>query len=393
MDTDAGSSSGSSRLPSHADILRDLRELRRPGLPRLREAPPAALRWAAEHCGLCGAADDVPAGIEELLRQAVRRLGEGDDLGRAAAYSFGLVPGFRGAAAQDRRKRAAEVYGIAPETFRKAPEEKMLSQLAEAVLALCREPGAGRHQAAPHAAGAPGRPRAEPGPQRDDPAPPTSFTATVADAPVPFVLHVSPVDLLRDIDIVVSSENVYLEMSKTFMPTLSGSLRWAGGIRDAGGELVEDVLANELATWVRRHHRPGLPVRPGTVAPTSSGALASRGIRRIYHAAVAVPFGDRDGYSVAPGDIARAVRESFALARAEREEYDPPLSSICFPLMGAGRGRVPPAVSARWIGWAVHEELQRDPRWRVHMVIRNQATAAAVVDLGTPPGPPPAQPG
>jgi O-acetyl-ADP-ribose deacetylase (regulator of RNase III) len=367
------------RFPSHADILKELTELRRPGLVRLRDAPPPALRWAAESCEFCTGDDDVPSGIEELLREAVRRLGEEDDLGRAAAYSFGLVPGFRGAAAQDRRKRAAEVYGIAPETFRKTPEERVLKQLAEAVLALCRERDAGH---GPRTVPPLGRPRPEPRPQRDDPAPPEAFTTTVADAPVPFVMHVSPVDLLRDIDILVSSENVYLEMSKTFMPTLSGSLRWAGAIRDAAGELVEDVLANELAMWVRRHHRPGLQVRPGTVAPTSSGALATQGIRRIYHAAVAVPLGDRDGYSVAPGDIARAVRESFVLARAEREEFDPPLSSICFPLMGAGRGRVSPVVSARWIGWAVHEELQRDPRWTVHMVTRNRATAEAIADLG-----------
>ncbi|MEO3753747.1 macro domain-containing protein [Streptomyces sp. B6B3] len=363
-----------SRAPSHSDILSDLKGLRRPGLVRLRDAPPPALRRAAERCGLCAGDEDAPAGIEELLRQAVRQLGEEDDLGRAAAYTFGLVPGFRGAAAQDRRKRAAEVYGIAPETFRKAPEEKVLAQLAEAVLALCAT------RTAPRSSQSADRPRPESRPQWDDPSPPTAFTTTVADAPVPFVLHVSPVDLLRDIDILVSSENVYLEMSKTFMPTLSGSLRWAGAVRDSAGELVEDVLADELAAWVRQHHRPALPVRPGTVAPTSSGALAARGIRRVYHAAVAVPLGG--GYSVAPGDIARAVRESFALARAERDAFDPPLSSICFPLMGAGRGRVPPEVSARWIGWAVHEELQRDPRWTVHMVTRNRATAEAVADLG-----------
>ncbi|TDC74058.1 macro domain-containing protein [Streptomyces hainanensis] len=363
--------------PSHADILKDLRALRRPGLVHLRDAPPPALRWAAERRGLCAKDDEVPAGVEELLRQAVRRLGEDDDLGRAAAYTFGLVAGFRGAAAQDRRRRAAGVYGIAPETFRRGPEERVLKQLAEAVLALSREHGSGRGpRAAP-----------DPGPPRNAPAPPETFTTTVADAPVPFVLHVSPVELLRDIDILVSSENVYLEMSKTFIPTLSGSLRSAAAIRDAAGELVEDVLANELATWVRRHHRPGLQVRPGTVVPTSSGALAGQGVHRIYHAAVAVPLRDRDGYSVAPDDIARAVRESFALARAERDEFDPPLSSICFPLLGTGRGRVPPEVSARWIAWAVHEELQRDPRWTVHLVTRNRAAAEAVADLDLGAGP------
>lgn len=333
----------------------------------MRAVPLPGLRKSAVSCGFCAADsdDEAPAGVEELLRQAVRRLGEEGELGMAAAHSFGLVPGGRGAAAQDRRKRAAEVYGVSTETFRRKQEHEVMGQLAEAVLVLWRERT---------------RP-ATPGPARpgqDDRTPPFRIETMVADAPAPFVLHVCPVDLLRDIDIIVSSENVYLEMSKTFMPTLSGALRRAGAVRNAAGELVEDVVADELAAWVSRHGRPGLPVRPGTVAPTSAGALAAQGIRRIYHAAVAVPLGDRDGYEVAPGDIARAVRESFALARAERESFTPPLSSICFPLMGAGRGGVAPEVSASWIGWAVHEELIRDPDWTVHMVIKNGATAEAI---------------
>ncbi|WP_243744523.1 Appr-1-p processing protein [Streptomyces hainanensis] len=364
-----------------------MRSLRRPGLAGLRTVPLPALRRAALACGFCAGSDDVPAGVEALLRQAVQRLGERDTLGLAAARSFGLVPGGRGAAAQDRRKAAALVYGVSTETFRKRQEGQVLDQLAEAVLALCRESGrraAGR--VGDRAPASPASPAAARGPARarGDQAPPTRIETTLADAPAPFVLHVSPVDLLRNIDILVSSENVYLEMARTFGPTLSGALRRAGAVRDAAGQLVDDVLADELAAWVREHGRPGLPVRPGTVAATSSGAMRAHGIRRVYHAAVAVPFADRDGYEVAPGDIARAVREAFALARAEREAFDPPLSSICFPLMGAGRARLAPEVSASWIGWAVHEELLRDPDWTVHMVVKNRTTAEAIADLDPP---------
>jgi O-acetyl-ADP-ribose deacetylase (regulator of RNase III) len=382
-------------LPTHAELVADLRSLRRPGLPGLRRLSLPALRRCAAACGLCADADDaddVPEGVEGLLDRAVLRFGGQDALGRAAARSFGLAPApdLRGAAAQDRRKAAAQVYGVSTETFRKRQEAQVLDQLAQAVLGVCREYEGRPPAAGPSAGAASGPPRpaadGDSAPQRDDSASPFRITTTVADAPVPFVLHVSPVDLLRDIDILVSSENVYLEMSKTYGPTLSGALRRAGAIRNATGELVDDVLARELAAWVRRHGRPGLPVRPGTVAPTSPGALAAQGIRRIYHAAVAVPFADRDGYEVAPGDIARAVRESFALARAERDAYDPPLSSICFPLMGAGRGRVAPEISAGWIGWAVHEELARDPAWTVHLVIRNRATANAVTYSRARPG-------
>ncbi|WP_067226320.1 macro domain-containing protein [Streptomyces sp. NBRC 109706] len=368
-----------SDVPAHAELVDDLRALRRPGLAGLRSLPLPALRASAVACGLSTGPDDAPAGVEALLRQAARRLGDQDALGRAAARTYGLVPGYRGATAFDRRKAAAEVYRVSTETFRKRQESQVFDQLAEAVLALCREHGRRSAAGATPAAGPPARRPSES--QRDDAAPPFTVETTIADAPVPFVLHVSPVDLLRNVDIIVSSENVYLEMSKTFWPNVSAALRRACALRNASGEIVDDVLVRELSAWVRKFGRPGLPVRPGTVAATSSGAMAGQGVRRIYHAAVAVPMADREGYEVAPGDIARAVREAFALARAERAAFDPPLSSICFPLMGAGRGGVSAATSASWIGWAVHEELTRDPSWTVHLVVRNRATAESIAEL------------
>ncbi|RMI29220.1 macro domain-containing protein [Streptomyces triticirhizae] len=381
-------------LPAHAALVEDLRALRRPGLANVRVLGLPALRAAAETCGLSTGPDDAPAGIENLLRQAVRRLGDQDALGRAAARTYGLVPGLRGATAFERRRAAAEVAGVSTETFRRRQEVQVVNQTAEAVLVLCHEQvrrrnaGAGATSSPAGGTGGTGGAVVPPGPvtvamgdQRDDDAPPFTVETTVADAPTPFVLHVSPVDLLRDVDVIVSSENVYLEMSKTFWPTLSGTLRRACAVRDASGEIVDDVLVRELNAWVRRFGRPGLPVRPGTVAPTSSGAMAEQGVRRIYHAAVAVPLAGRDGYEVAPANIARAVREAFALARAERAAFDPPLRSICFPLMGSGRGGVSVGSSASWIGWAIHEELTRDPDWTVHLVVRNRATARAIADL------------
>ncbi|GDY50900.1 hypothetical protein SVIO_015230 [Streptomyces violaceusniger] len=64
--------------------------------------------------GFCDGSDDAPAGIEALLKEAVRRLGERDLLGQAAAHTFGLLPDRRGAPAHDRRKVAAAVYGVTP---------------------------------------------------------------------------------------------------------------------------------------------------------------------------------------------------------------------------------------------------------------------------------------
>ncbi len=378
-----------SNLPTYDQLLEELKSIRRPGLPDLRNIDRPALRAAAVAGGFCDGSDDAPAGIEALLKEAVRRLGERDLLGRAAAHTFGLLPDRRGAPAHDRRKTAAAVYGVTSERFRKHQEPQVLQQLAEAVLTILREPPALSGGQSPMGLGpGPGAGAQRPGGPsaagqstlarggRSGPEPPLRVDSVPVDAQSTFTLHVSPIELLRDIEVLVSSENVYLEMSKTFRPTVSGALRLAAAVRDPAGEIVDDVLARELAAWLRTHGRPGLPIRPGTVVPTSPGALAARGVRRIFHAAVATPLDDT--YEVRPESIARAVSACFALARAERDRYEPALSSICFPLLGAGRGGLAPAVSATWLRWAIRDELARDARWRVHLVVRSREIAEAV---------------
>ncbi|MBA6433283.1 Appr-1-p processing protein [Streptomyces sp. GMR22] len=381
-----------SNLPTYDQLLEELKGIRRPGLPDLRNIDRPALRAAAVAGGFCDGSDDAPAGIEALLKEAVRRLGERDLLGRAAAHTFGLLPDRRGAPAHDRRKTAAAVYGVTSERFRKHQEPQVVQQLAEAVLTILREPpvlsggqgsmglgpGPGAGAQRPGGPSAAGQSTLARGVQSGGSGqePPLRVDSVPVDAQSTFTLHVSPIELLRDIEVLVSSENVYLEMSKTFRPTVSGALRLAAAVRDPAGEIVDDVLARELAAWLRAHGRPGLPIRPGTVVPTSPGTLAARGVRRIYHAAVATPLDDT--YEVRPETIARAVSACFALARAERDRYEPALSSICFPLLGAGRGGLAPAVSATWLRWAIRDELARDARWRVHLVVRSREIAEAV---------------
>ncbi|MFC8307182.1 macro domain-containing protein [Streptomyces olivaceus] len=196
----------------------------------------------------------------------------------------------------------------------------------------------------------------------------TAFPAAAfPGVPGRVTVRVAPIERVWDTDILVSSENVYLEMSKTFRPTVSGVLRRAAAER-AAGEVVDDVLARELALWLHTHRSTGLAVPPGTVVPTSAGALSRQGVRRIYHAAVATPVDHGSRYHVAPGTVADAVRASFELGRAERRTLALPLTSICFPLLGAGHGGLPAADAAARLLAAIREELRRDPSWSVLLV-------------------------
>lgn len=379
-------------LPSHESLVAELRELRRRGLPGLRHCTRDALSQTAVAAGLSAGPEDEQTGIEELLGAAARRLAGGrpvrdddscDPLARAAAHSFGIFAARRGVPGTDRRKAAAAVYGVTTERFRKSQEHDVIAELAAALLAVAREAGADRPAgpqvdvvAEPTPSGPVALPSDAPSaavpPRR--PARPGVRPATAAPAGR-ITVRVCPIEEVRDVDVLVSSENTYLEMSKTFRPTVSGALRRAAALRDAAGEIVDDVLARELGVWLRTHGRTGLPVRPGTVVPTSSGALAAQGVRRIHHAAIATPVGDGDRYHVSPAVLGEVVRRSFELARHESEFLSLPMSSICFPLLGSGRGGLPVETVARRLLDAVREELRRDPSWSVLLVTPEESHA------------------
>ncbi|WP_157248212.1 hypothetical protein [Nonomuraea typhae] len=332
----------------HADLVAELRTVRERGLLRLRHSPLPALAAAA------GAGDEelTPSAITALLERVVGGMADGT-LATACAYTFGVVAGTRDWPAQSRRRRAAEVYAVSPERFRKHHEHLIVEYVAEEILRLHDRPAA--EEGLPVGA----RRRLTLGHGRC------------------LTLCRMPVQALRDVDILVSSENVYLEMSKIFKSSLSAGLRAAAARRNEAGELVDDVLQRELRDWLRAHAREGLAVAPGTVVATSSGELAWTGIRRIYHAATAIPRTHTNDYDVDPTGTLRAVRNAFRLAGQERETFTPPLRSICFPLFGAGRGGLDPATSFAYL-WAGLEAELPGP-WEVHLLTRSAASSAAVL--------------
>jgi O-acetyl-ADP-ribose deacetylase (regulator of RNase III) len=193
-------------------------------------------------------------------------------------------------------------------------------------------------------------------------------------------VHVEPVELLRNVDVVVAPTNVYLEMPQPYKASVSAALRRAAAWRGPDGAITADEVVDELRGWVSRHGRPGMPVAEGTVAATSAGALSEQGIRRIYHAAVVTPRPGTNDYDVRPTAITQAVHAAFALARSERLRFTPPLGSLGFPLIGAGRGGLDPATSFRWIWAALEHEIPRDNAWSIHFITYQRATADAIIN-------------
>jgi O-acetyl-ADP-ribose deacetylase (regulator of RNase III) len=350
-------------IPTLEEIVGDLRVLRERGLIRVRHSDLGKLRHAASRTAILAAADGGPGAVEALLRAAVDNLG-GGSLGDAASHTFGLARGARDQAAQDRRRWAAQVYGVSVERFRKHHERVVLEQVAEEILKLC--------QARDTLGARPGGTPTELGRE-------ISLDGQARDARFPIIIHIEPVELLRGVDIVVVPENVYLEMPQPFKSSVSAAVRRAAARRSPDGEIVADVTYEELRSWVRRNGRPGLPVAAGTVAATSSGELAGQGVRRIYHAAIASPRPGTNDYDVEPTAIAQAVRNALALARSERHQFSAPLSSIGFPLLGAGRGGLNPSISFTWLWAALEREIGEDNQWGIHFLTRRRLTADIII--------------
>jgi O-acetyl-ADP-ribose deacetylase (regulator of RNase III) len=388
------------RLPRHEELTRELRLLREKGILRLRRITLPALDAAAQAAGFATEPGDARA-IELLLRRAVQTLGD-EEPGQAAQYLFGLVQGTAGRRPTDLRERAARCYGLAPETFRKEPERLLIDRIAQEILLLCPSPGqppvrtVQRHPPVP-----------PPEPVEHPPLPDVHAAVELALRRVHGMVHMDPddryrfgrygpfdlpfsteralvtVDLgaveeLQDVDIIVSSENTYLEPARVFTTTLSGQLRSAAAVRDATGVIVHDVIAEELSAWIRRNARPGNPVEPGVVAVTSPGELARNGVRQILHAAVASPRRGWNGYDVPETGVMRAVHRCFEIARVERAEQ-PSIGSITIPLFGAGDGGLDPEASFSRLWPAVQQELEQDPTWHVHLTTWTIAETAAVL--------------
>ncbi|MFD9376517.1 hypothetical protein ACFWBH_13440 [Streptomyces sp. NPDC059999] len=383
------------QLPDYGAVLAEVREVRRAGIVRLRDLRLPVLTGMSAGPGEGDPGEPHFPAVERMLRTAVAALG-GGTLQEAAEYSLGLARGTRDWPPADRRRRAAQVYGVSVERFRKHQELMVLGQLAEQ---LVRGVTGGR--AEPVVTTGPAR-RLAPSHRR--------IEVTIGGGTHHVTLHVHAVDLLRDIDVIVSPSNTHFALPEPYKSSVAASLRRAGAYRDPAGRLVEDRIQDELRSWTARFAPGSLPVAPGTVAVTGAGALTRQGIRRIHHAAVAVPRPGTNDYDVLPDDVTRAVTRVFALLAEPGgpeagTETDPgtdaytatdpgtagaeerPLGSVCLPLLGAGRGGLTPTESFAALWAAVEAELARGGPWDIHLLVRRAERADLIAALlaGAPP--------
>ncbi|WP_188674818.1 hypothetical protein [Subtercola lobariae] len=121
------------------DVMIDLTVLRDRGSGYIRDLALPTLSRAVTVLDLTdGEAEERPAAISSLLREAADRLG-GGVWQEAAEYSLGLVRGTQRWPKTARRAAAANLFDRKPDTYRKSQELEVLRQMADAVLELCHE--------------------------------------------------------------------------------------------------------------------------------------------------------------------------------------------------------------------------------------------------------------
>lgn len=138
-------------------------------------------------------------------------------------------------------------------------------------------------------------------------------------------------------DIWVSSENTDLQLARYHDSSVSGLIRYLGA-RKVKGRIVEDCIGDAVKkeTPVDGDGQAA-PVNPGSVTPTHSGELINtHGVQRIYHAATVQGTPGR-GYRRVP-NFTVCINTALSIADSENTEStaSTTLSSILFPVFGAG---------------------------------------------------------
>jgi len=173
-------------------------------------------------------------------------------------------------------------------------------------------------------------------------------------------LSVGDLTKFRNVDVIVNSENDYLQMARFFENyTISSQLRHLGAT-DNNGLFLHDRIQEELDDKMETVYR-ARPIPLGQVLVTSAGhpqsALVQRGIRYIFHVVtsrvntIKHPFfieasSDSDVIrtlvnnclSNVVGVDTKEVPIFYSNARFRRAIPDKPIESIVFPIFGAGHG-------------------------------------------------------
>ncbi len=168
----------------------------------------------------------------------------------------------------------------------------------------------------------------------------------------PCTIHLAVGDITKmsnakqPIDILVNSENVYMQMQRVVdKDSVSKKIRLSGA-NGRGNYIKEDTIQSELFSQVYSPDGRGVPVEIGDVFVTGAGYqdsdLRRQGIQYVFHVA-AVDADTKSGQKALSedGQVITCVRNCFAKfdeLNTSSKHGQSPLKSMILPLIGTGNG-------------------------------------------------------
>ena len=188
--------------------------------------------------------------------------------------------------------------------------------------------------------------------------------------PCRIYLTTGDITKVRDIDVLVNSENNFMQMARVFETRhVSSVLRYAGSWENEAGHVISDAVQEELDQQIRL--KVGIrPVALGKVIATNAGHPNSKLRRKqkaryIFHVATVEVLHGGVGIALRPVTEGAALRDCVAHCRDMTQDVDyhkgvispenteqrileeenvrhyTPIRSIIFPLFGTGHGGSP----------------------------------------------------
>jgi len=123
--------------PEPAELAADLAGMLRSGvsIQALRDCESILNLSLTKAKAASEAPDDLAVAADTLIREAARRVDDGDAYG-AAGSLLGVAPGTRGELLKRRREKAAKALFVSPETLRKEREDGLIEAVAAELYAL-----------------------------------------------------------------------------------------------------------------------------------------------------------------------------------------------------------------------------------------------------------------
>ena len=152
------------------------------------------------------------------------------------------------------------------------------------------------------------------------------------------------IEYVKNIDVVVSSENTDFQLARFFDTSISGTLRYLDAEKDPGGTVIQCDSLNESLQRIIKELGIYLPVQPATVIANQTNRLLNQGIKFVFHVAT-VRGSLGHGYRIAIDRIDACIANTYRKFSELSQEHE--LHSIVLPLIGAGSAKEDPVKSAR----------------------------------------------